>query len=77
MSCDVSADGRSITCHQCGRTSHHPDDVVARYCGHCHIFHDDEARPCEDCGILLVQIRVPGVKNPRKLPRKCHRCEEG
>jgi ribosomal protein L37E len=26
----------SITCPRCGRTSHHPADVVAGYCGACH-----------------------------------------
>lgn len=73
MSYDVSVDGRSITCHQCGRTSHHPDDVAARYCGACKIFHDDETRWCEgECGMLLVRIHV--VANPAKLPRRCSSC---
>ena len=36
-------DGRSITCLLCGWTSYHLEDVAHRYCGHCHIFHDDEA----------------------------------
>lgn len=31
----------SITCLLCGRTSYHPDDVKHKYCGHCHIFHED------------------------------------
>ncbi len=31
----------SITCPQCGRTSHHPRDISERYCGACHQFHDD------------------------------------
>jgi ribosomal protein L37E len=36
-------DGRqSITCHTCGRTSYHPEDVRQRYCGYCHVFHDDQ-----------------------------------
>lgn len=29
----------SITCHLCGRTSHHPQDVDHKFCGHCHRFH--------------------------------------
>jgi ribosomal protein L37E len=33
-----------ITCHLCGRTSHHPEDVRQRYCANCHVFHDDLAR---------------------------------
>ena len=32
----------SITCPQCGWTSHNPSDVAERYCGHCHVFLDDE-----------------------------------
>jgi hypothetical protein len=30
----------SITCPKCGRTSHHPDDVEAGYCGACHVYRD-------------------------------------
>jgi protein-arginine kinase activator protein McsA len=30
----------SITCPQCGMTSHNPNDVRARYCGNCHQYHD-------------------------------------
>jgi hypothetical protein len=33
--------GRSITCRLCGLTSHNPNDIRERYCGRCHIFHDD------------------------------------
>jgi hypothetical protein len=36
----ISADGKSITCLRCKRTSHHPKDVERRYCGACHAFHD-------------------------------------
>jgi hypothetical protein len=43
MSYMLSSDGHSITCHQCGLTSHNQNDVVNRYCGHCHVFHDDMA----------------------------------
>jgi hypothetical protein len=31
----------SITCHTCGMTSYHPQDVANRYCGHCKVFHAD------------------------------------
>ena len=31
-----------ITCPFCGRTSAHPTDAAERYCGACHVFHDDE-----------------------------------
>lgn len=30
----------AITCPQCSRTSHDPDDVRERYCGSCHQWHD-------------------------------------
>ena len=36
----IAPDGASITCGRCGRTSHNPNDVVQRYCGACHAFHD-------------------------------------
>jgi hypothetical protein len=32
---------KHITCPICGRTSFSRDDVVHRYCGHCHRFHDE------------------------------------
>jgi len=38
----IASDGRAITCHRCGRTSFNANDVAQRYCGHCHMFHDDE-----------------------------------
>jgi hypothetical protein len=31
----------SFTCPDCGRTSYHPGDVAAQYCGNCHVFVDD------------------------------------
>lgn len=37
----ISADGKSITCLKCQRTSHNPNDVRFRYCGWCHVFHED------------------------------------
>jgi hypothetical protein len=43
MNYTISTDGGSITCHQCGLMSHNQKDVINRYCGHCHIFHDDMA----------------------------------
>ena len=37
----IGQDGKSITCLRCGRTSHNRNDVAQRYCGYCHVFHDD------------------------------------
>lgn len=36
----ISPGGKSITCHVCGKTSWHPEDVRNKYCGFCHVFHD-------------------------------------
>jgi hypothetical protein len=37
----IAPDNRSITCRRCGLTSHNPNDVAQRYCGGCHVFHDN------------------------------------
>lgn len=34
-----------IVCPRCGWTSHNRNDVAQRYCGHCHVFHDDLRQP--------------------------------
>lgn len=39
----ISHDGKSILCETCGRRSFHPEDVANKYCGHCHVFHEDKA----------------------------------
>ena len=39
---DPGSGRKAITCNTCGKTSHHPQDVVQRYCGYCHRFHDDK-----------------------------------
>lgn len=39
MSATISADGKSITCSECGRTSYSAGDVLNGYCGHCAKFH--------------------------------------
>lgn len=40
----IADDGKSITCHTCGRTSRNLADVRNRYCGWCHVFHQDNPR---------------------------------
>lgn len=37
----VSFDGKVLFCRMCGYASHNPHDVENRYCGHCHLFHDN------------------------------------
>jgi len=36
----IAPDNKSITCHKCGRTSHHPKDIQFHYCGNCNLWHD-------------------------------------
>jgi hypothetical protein len=40
----ISPDGKSITCHVCGMTSCNANDVLNKFCGRCHVFHEDSAR---------------------------------
>lgn len=35
----IAADGKSITCHRCGRTSYAPGDVQHLWCDSCGTFH--------------------------------------
>ncbi|TPE43994.1 hypothetical protein FJM65_11250 [Pontibacter mangrovi] len=30
-----------IMCLKCGRVSHNLNDVINKYCGHCHVFHEN------------------------------------
>jgi hypothetical protein len=30
-----------IRCLLCGLASYHPEDIQQKYCGYCHVFHDD------------------------------------
>lgn len=66
----MEPDGSAITCGLCGLKSHHPDDVAARYCGNCKIFHDDRSRWCAGgCGVVLVELNG-------RLPKFCSRCAD-
>ena len=59
----VSADGKSITCLRCKRTSYHPDDVEKKYCGFCHAFHDDIWPPARAWWIKNPPAAEPGESN--------------
>jgi hypothetical protein len=37
----LEEDGQAIRCLLCQRVSHNPHDIRERYCGQCHMFHDD------------------------------------
>lgn len=46
----------SITCPQCGMTSHHPTDQADGYCGNCHDWTSPppaQSIPCLDCGLAF------------------------
>lgn len=42
----------SIQCHGCHRISYNRNDVISRYCGACHVFHDYVKR-CDYCGEIM------------------------
>lgn len=53
----ISAAGRAgITCMTCGMTSWNPGDVKNRYCGKCHVFHEDAA-----VGSLIESLMKEGL----------------
>lgn len=37
----ISVDGKSIVCLKCEKRSYNPADVHNKYCGHCHLFHEN------------------------------------
>jgi hypothetical protein len=51
--------GRAIRCRRCGLTSHNPNDVELRYCGHCKLFHVPQ-----DGTQVLIDDRVPLAPAP-------------
>ena len=59
----LSADGESITCLRCNMTSYNVNDIMYRFCGHCHAFHED-AR-CDFCSSpdvpLVAEYKPKGV----------------
>jgi len=38
---EIVEGGAAIKCLTCNLTSYHPEDVTQRYCGKCHVFHED------------------------------------
>lgn len=62
MNYTIAPDGQSITCNDCGHTSHNPQDVEYRYCGYCHAFLDDARAyefDCNECGRHIIAICGP------------------
>jgi uncharacterized protein (UPF0179 family) len=55
----ISADGKSITCNLCGKTSYNLTDVREKFCARCKVFHDDlEA-------IERLRVKIRELINPR------------
>jgi hypothetical protein len=50
-----------FTCPRCGRTSHNPNDAAQNYCGHCHVFIDDEARLIKAMAAELERLELKGA----------------
>ena len=46
----------SFTCPRCGRTSYHPGDVVAGYCGHCHDWTRDQLQRTDQPHDRLTRV---------------------
>lgn len=60
-----------IKCLGCGLTSYLAQDIFHRYCGHCHVFHDDLWPPARKWWIentpKVVDAkgrRIPGAERP-------------
>jgi hypothetical protein len=55
---------QGIQCLLCGLTSWHPMDVQERYCGRCHIFHEDVTL-AGAADIWLMHHIDPSSKEPQ------------
>jgi protein-arginine kinase activator protein McsA len=51
---------QSITCPKCGMTSHHPQDVLEKYCGNCHQFHSDMLDEVDPVVMIRTQFTQSG-----------------
>lgn len=67
----IAADGASITCLLCGKTSHHPGDVANRYCAACRVFHDTAAAAAEEEAdeIIPFDERITGIISDESITR--------
>jgi hypothetical protein len=58
----ISEDGKAITCHRCGRTSHNANDVAFHYCGRCNHWH-------EGANLLGAETEVAFLDNTQVIAR--------
>lgn len=61
MTYTIVEGGSAILCLLCGRSSYNPNDVRNAYCGHCHRFHQDQARLAADFIAMAVQTLRPDL----------------
>lgn len=68
---DIAKDGKSITCHTCGRTSHNLNDVRNRFCGWCHVFHQDHPERLVGGAVYVYRPDQPEpqISNARMPPK--------
>jgi ribosomal protein S27AE len=63
----IAENGRSITCHRCGRTSYSQGDVDNLYCGKCKIFHEDAGEyvppTAQQCAGVMIILHREGRPN--------------
>jgi transcription elongation factor Elf1 len=55
----ISEDGKSITCHRCGRTSLNQKDVANCYCSHCKCYFEVGLDPNREAIDLLANLIDP------------------
>lgn len=63
----IAADGKSITCLRCKRTSFNSNDVDNHYCGYCHVSHDDLWPPARRWWINSLNPPTPMSQNIEAL----------
>jgi hypothetical protein len=62
----ISPGGDSITCTKCRLSSRNPHDVANRYCGSCHVFHDDEGAVDAERRIKFLPAWDKRSEDPRR-----------
>lgn len=58
----IAADGKSITCLRCKRTSHSLKDVEHKFCGSCNVFHDNIWPPSRHWWINSLKQMNPDIE---------------
>ena len=60
-------EAHAIKCFNCGLTSYSLEDVRHRFCGKCHIFHDDLRQYAKMPGFNRVLVDSEAPLNPEYL----------